>query len=308
MAGNPNPKVAAKYEGTAVMRGVGRSRRAVFTGRVNVAEEDTITQPMRWTRPRRVFVNAMSDLFHPAIERHVLDRLFAVMALSPRHTFQVLTKRPELAALYLQNTSQEARDRRGTEVVKLGGITDGLPWPLPNVWMGTSVEDQETANDRIPELVQAPAALRFLSMEPLLGPVLLPHNILQAGLLDWIIIGGESGPNSRPFNLAWARSLVMQCRDAGVPVFVKQLGARPEVVEGGWNNPSAPEGVLPVAASGLLDDRKGGDMGEWPVDLRVREMPEVECQLCEGSGKVGRNHLEGPDPCPDCGGAGTWAR
>lgn len=269
MEGNPNAKVAAKYEGTAVMRGVGRSRRAVFTGRVNVADDDTITQPMRWTRPRRVFVNAMSDLFHPAVERHVLDRLFAVMALSPQHTFQVLTKRPELAALYLQNTSQEARDRRGTEVVKLGGITDGLQWPLPNVWMGTSVEDQATADERIPQLLEAPAAVRFLSMEPLLGPVDIAQALTYAGVdllpqdtggqrlaamrgLDWIIIGGESGPNARPFDLEWARSLVRQCQRAKVPVFYKQGGA----------------------SNACEHDRKGGCLECVPSDLRVREMPD----------------------------------
>jgi hypothetical protein len=157
-------------------------------------------------------------------------------------------------------------------------------WPLPNVWLGVSCEDQATADERIPVLLDTPAAVRFVSAEPLLGPVDLSHwlNIpapevfeddpLAAHLMaeairdgqgdcrrgiDWVIVGGESGPGARPFDLAWARALVGQCRDAGVACFVKQLGAQPQTRFD----------VL------HLDDRKGGDPAEWPEDLRVRQFP-----------------------------------
>lgn len=304
LAGNPHAATAEKYQGTARMTGAGPNRRAVFTGKVNVADRDTITQPLRWKRPRRIFVNAMSDLFHEAVTDHTLDILFAVMAMAPQHTFQVLTKRPERAARYATRPYLPGAVADAARTY-LDALHTDFRWPLPNVWMGTSVEDQEAADLRIPHLLRTPAAVRFLSCEPLLGPVdlgwwftrldrervglsddPLAASLLQThmdhglgdaptlgGRLHWVITGGESGPGAREFNLAWARSLVRQCRAEGVPVFVKQLGARPAVVEGGWHDPDAPAGTLPVLAP--LKDRKGGDPEEWPVDLRVRELPAV---------------------------------
>ena len=152
-------------------------------------------------------------------------------------------------------------------------------WPLPNVWLGTSVENQRWADVRIPELLATPAAVRFLSCEPLLGPLDLRPWLtrvptsgdgwrLTGGtalaiadiVLDWVIVGGESGPKARAFDLAWARSLVSQCRAAGVAVFVKQLGAKPYCIDGDL--------------IGAKLGRKGGIMDEWPADLRVREWPQ----------------------------------
>lgn len=137
--------------------------------------------------------------------------------------------------------------------------------PLPNVWLGTSVEDQAAADTRIPQLLMCPAAVRFLSVEPLLGPVDLDfcgcpriHAGGHLSGLDWVIVGGESGPGARPCDVEWVRSIVRQCKAAGVPVFVKQLGAKPS---------DGNEGIK-------LRSRKGSDPSEWPEDLRVREWPE----------------------------------
>ncbi|MDX1563585.1 MAG: DUF5131 family protein, partial [Gammaproteobacteria bacterium] len=145
------------------------------------------------------------------------------------------------------------------------------------VWLGVSAEDQARADERIPHLLETPAAVRFVSAEPLLGPVDFtrisssPHGAMNAlsllpgaRRLDWIIVGGESGRNARPFDLAWARSLVQQCHDAGVPCFVKQFGAFP-------TNGGGP-GTIPTCIPGIRD-RKGGDPAEWPEDLRIREFP-----------------------------------
>jgi hypothetical protein len=173
------------------------------------------------------------------------------------------------------------------------------PWPLPKVWLGTSVEDQATADERIPLLLQTPAAVRFVSYEPALGPVdfahLQPERMVEvdalggthgvvrphrgtSARLDWVIVGGESGPGARPFNIAWARSTVAQCRAAAVPVFVKQFGGRPYLHEQTSFHHEGPGfsahiESLEIKTTVTLRDRKGGDMAEWPEDLRVREFP-----------------------------------
>lgn len=236
-------------------------------------------------RPRRIFVNSMSDLFHENVPDEWIDRIFAVMALCPQHQFQVLTKRPERMLGYLSTPTKKnhwRREKDGREwkqyefververfkidlfkvsppqalnrASEINGLT---PWyPLPNVWLGVSVENQAAADGRIPLLLQTPAAVRFISAEPLLGPVNLramnkhfdafskvafdsltgihswkhpdgsgvefegkpdPH-------LDWVIVGGESGPGARPMHPDWARSLRDQCQAAEVPFFFKQWG------------------------------------------------------------------------------------
>jgi protein gp37 len=257
-------------------------------------DEAVLTQPLRWKRPRKVFVCSMTDLFGEWVPFEVIDRVFAVMALSPQHTYQVLTKRPERMREYLANAEARHRIYRQASTIFRG--PDSHPgmryilsahddyWPLPNVWLGTSVEDQAAADVRIPELLATPAAVRFLSCEPLLGAVTLPAHYANrpkvepqvrigfpyppSGSVDWVIVGGESGPGARPMELAWARALVKQCQAAGVAVFVKQLGSKPVT----WNfvgpggDPNKP-GTFPVK------DRKGGDMAEWPADLWVREFP-----------------------------------
>jgi protein gp37 len=157
-----------------------------------------LDQPLRWRQPRRIFVNSMSDLFHEAVALDDIRRIFAVMAQAPWHVFQILTKRAE----------------------RLAAIAGELPWP-PNVWQGVSVETADYTS-RITRLQTVPARVRFLSLEPLLGP--MPHLPLVG--IHWVIAGGESGPGFRPPDLAWARSLRDQCLAASVPFFFKQWGGR----------------------------------------------------------------------------------
>lgn len=208
---------------------------------------ERLDQPLRWRRPRRVFVNSMSDLFHEAVPDEFIDRVFAVMALAPQHTFQVLTKRPERMRAYLggPGLSLLTEARIGARVMSLAhshgeNVDDPhwdtwWAWPLRNVWLGVSVEDQATADERIPLLLDTPATVRWLSAEPLLGPVdigpyLSPHFMPEDGSnpenhkLDWVVVGGESGPHARPMHPDWARSLRDQCIAAGVRFFFKQWG------------------------------------------------------------------------------------
>jgi len=234
----------------------------VWTGKIGVASDAVLLKPLHWKRPRMIFVNSTSDLFHPGVPDAVIDRIFAVMALCPQHTFQVLTKRPERMRDYIG----ELRDGRrvyelACDMVVWHGINviliphpmfeqvapPGLRvrlgvWPLPNVWLGTSVEDQQRADERIPHLLATPAAVRFISAEPLLGPIDIGrylHDSDCAGwvadglcvcseprkvCLNWVIVGGESGTGARPMHPDWARSLRDQCAAAGVPFFFKQWG------------------------------------------------------------------------------------
>lgn len=256
-----------KYAGTAERRG----KVNVFTGVVRL-DERALPLPLEWLRPRRIFVSSMSDLFHERVPDEWIARVFAVMALCPDHTFQVLTKRPERMAdffrapqpwiaseirLRIEGLPHNSRWRR--EANRYGATARAIEtgrfegcgtaaWPLENVWLGTSVEDQERADERIPWLLQTPAAVRFLSCEPLLGPVSLAADWMHLRcprcgrhepycecdgprgeyglppLIDWVIAGGESGPRARPVHPAWVRGLLRQCQAAGVPFFFKQWG------------------------------------------------------------------------------------
>lgn len=244
-----------------------------WTGKVELIEAKLL-EPLKWKKPRRVFVNSISDTFHKDVPDEWIDRIWAVMALCPQHAFMVLTKRADRMREWAP----------GSWAARHTSRTMGGHWPLRNVWLGVSVEDQQRADERIPHLLATPAAVRFLSVEPLLGPVDLTclqhesefevnaltgdHGVFRplAGRsdrkLDWVIVGGESGPGARPCSINAVRSIVRQCRDAGVACFVKQLGAQ----------------CLDRAGDERLRfvDPKGGDPDEWPLDLRVREMPEVE--------------------------------
>lgn len=222
--------------------------------------EDRLDIPLRWRKPRRVFVNSMSDLFHESVPAHFIGRVFGIMAAAHHHTFQVLTKRPERMRQLLH--AEVIGPLKGEAVQtawEFSGRTTPakawrMHWPWPNVWLGVSCEDQKAADERVPLLLQTPAAVRFLSCEPLLGPISLRHidadaaghqDICQVDALtgrhtdmgrpcadvariDWVIAGGESGPGHRPMDIEWARSLREQCRGAGVPFFFKQVaGLRP---------------------------------------------------------------------------------
>jgi len=183
---------------------------------------ERLDAPLRWRRASRVFVNSMSDLFHAEIPDRFVAEVFAVMAAAPAHTFQVLTKRPGRmrslvrAEAFRQEVQARFTRRCGAKAVHAG-------WPLSNVWLGVSAEDQRWADVRVPVLLDTPAAVRFVSAEPLLGPLHLPE--AWAGGLDWVIVGGESGPGARRMEPDWAATLVGRCRELGVAPFVKQLGA-----------------------------------------------------------------------------------
>lgn len=270
-----------KYAGLAVINSAGEAR---WTGKVRL-HEDELTVPLHWRKPRRIFVCSMSDLFHEDVPDAFIDEVFEIVARCPRHTFQVLTKRPARMSEYL---------RAAHAMIPRRSMGHSMIWP--NLWLGTSVEDQERADERIPHLVRCPAVVRFLSCEPLLGPVELTRVTLDeatdsrfnaltgrhdwngryVGSVDWVIVGGESGPHARPFNVDWARSIIAQCKAAGVSCFMKQIGSHPTTTDNvadwrrGW-----PEGSC-VDLKGnrvLLRDKKGGSMDEWPIDLRVRELP-----------------------------------
>lgn len=269
----------------------------VWTGKVRLMPE-MLQLPLKWRKPRRVFVNSMSDLFHEDVPLAFIDEVFATMAITGGHTYQVLTKRPARMLAYMTQDEigrvgyVEGRVKRWYREhgkVVPTGVT--LRWPLPNVWLGVSVEDQATADERIPLLLQTPAAVRFVSAEPLIEPVEVgwamvstdgfvcprrsdgPAHVDSGAVgIDWVIVGGESGPGARPCNVEWIRSIVEQCKAAETACFVKQLGARPyeEGCEVGhvWlgRNPSS---LIKV------HDRKGSDPEEWPEDLRVRELPRL---------------------------------
>lgn len=252
---------------------------------------EKLTEPLRWKKPRRIFVNSMSDLFQDGVPDSYIDQVFAVMALCPQHTFQVLTKRAERMRAYFDvKEPEELLTRWADAAITIEPLGDGdnateeaatryedvfsQDWPLPNVWLGVSVENQPMYDKRIGDLLRAPAVVRFLSVEPMLGqidmrmggssiPDYAPHNPLPQ--VDWVILGGESGPGARPFDLAWARSIVQQCKTAGVPCFMKQVGSRPD---GWWTNELGPR-----FNAHSLTSKKGGDPVEWPEDLRIREFP-----------------------------------
>jgi protein gp37 len=269
-----------------------------WTGAVRLVE-DALTEPLHWRKPQRIFVNSMSDLFHEDVPDTFIDRVFAVMALCPQHTFQLLTKRADRMRDYMLSRSTSAYFWKAAcpdgYAFDYQGISL-LPFPLPNVWLGVSVENQRFADERIPLLLQTPAAVRFISAEPLLGPVDLTRVQTDTGVvnalwnyerrddapapwsrIEWVIVGGESGPGARVCDVAWVRSIVQQCQAAGVPVFVKQLSQHP------WHDGI---GAPPIGAREAdhvlngrvgwlytLRDRKGGAMDEWPADLRIRQYP-----------------------------------
>lgn len=219
---HPNPAVASAYAGTEAD--------GDWTGRVNLVESRR-DLPLTWKRPRRIFVNAQSDLFHDQVPDEFIARVWAVMALAPRHTFQILTKRHGRMRSLLASPDFHAsvsRKVRGHVTLRpLDGHGDeAARWPLPNVWLGVSVEDQKRADLRIPALLDTPAAVRWISAEPLLGPVDIINGLGDSWLtgIDWIVVGGESGPGSRPMHPEWARSLRDQCEVAPVPFLFKQWG------------------------------------------------------------------------------------
>lgn len=248
---------------------------------------DKLALPLRWKKPRRIFVNSMSDLFHADVPDEYIARMFAVMAATPRHTYQVLTKRH--ARMRSLANSEEFTAEVRLQVRRLVEaeswqpsatwlINDQKRWPLPNLWLGVSVEDQQWAETRIPALLQTPAAVRWISAEPLLGPVDLRNLRARNGalidclggdvktrdgrevyscapsVLDWVVVGGESGRGARRMDAAWARALRDQCGTAHAAFLFKQAGS---VLAREWGGKG-----------------KGGDPAHWP-EAFPREYPVV---------------------------------
>lgn len=261
-------RMAARLEGnpavkhySGIVHTVGKRKpHPEWTGAVRLVPE-LLGKPLRWRKPRRVFVNSMSDLFHEALSNEAIAAVFGVMAACPRHTFQVLTKRADRMRDWFEWLAHELEDDHappptvacGIYAANLGSNVDylgaGSAWPLPNVWLGVSAENQRRADERIPHLLATPAAVRFVSYEPALGPIdftpwlagagarrvfreaggldlsTIPAHLQPPPMLHWIIMGSESGPGARPADIQWFRDVIRQ-RDrwAGpdVALFLKQ--------------------------------------------------------------------------------------
>jgi protein gp37 len=305
---------------------INRHGKAQWTG-VFAFDAEKLSEPLRRKAPTMYFVNSMSDLFGEGLTDHQIAAVFGVMAACPQHTFQVLTKRADRTVEWFKWVDDYVGSHGGSPGGLAGFCADvaarahrsGRPgaldaerfdeameeihtcnkptpqWPLPNVWLGVSCERQKEADERIPLLLQCPAAVRWVSAEPLLGPINLrrvgtgampldaltgawaiPHDsphyradYRQDPRLSWIVFGGESGHGARPCDVEWLRDGVRQCQAAGVPAFVKQLGTYPTLCGARvtYDTEAAEWGA------GSLKDKKGADPAEWPEDLRVREWP-----------------------------------
>lgn len=283
-AANPAPRVASAFAGLTERTEHGLD----WTGRVNLLPE-RLAQPLAWRKPRRVFVNSLADLFHDSVPAYFIAQVFAVMAGAPQHTFQLLTKRhARMRSLlssedFRQDVFMIAENEfRGSDHV----------WPLPNVWAGISAEDQHWATIRVHALLRTPAAVRWVSAEPLLGPIDLRNlKMGNAALLDalcgdmkspageiyaacpgsvsWVVCGGESGGGARPMHPDWARSLRDQCQDARVPYLFKQWGSHRWVGHSAWDEAAqcwVDDGIEPQRVSKKLAGRvlDGRTWDEYP--------------------------------------------
>jgi protein gp37 len=229
------PHTRDRYAGTVNERGR-------FTGQINF-DEKSLLKPLSIKKPTTFFIS-MSDLFHENVKDEWIDKAFAVMALCPQHTFQILTKRPERMRDYFNHSDRHNEIELAANKIlpneghpSFGGKHLLPSLPLKNCWLGVSVENQKTADERIPLLLETPAAIRFLSIEPLLDGINLDKAWMNTGnivfdfavsygleMIDWVIVGGESGANARPMHPDWARSIRDQCQAAGVKFFFKQWG------------------------------------------------------------------------------------
>jgi protein gp37 len=228
---------------------------------------DALSLPLRWRKPRRVFVNSMSDLFHADVPDWFIARVFAVMAATPQHTYQILTKRHARMRSLLNNKLWWQYEFAAACRVTNADYASSAIWSgdiaqLPNVHLGISAEDAQRFYLRIEALLDAPAAVRFISAEPLIGQIRMRASLLVGRMLDppdgigWVIAGGESGPGARPCELDWLRLLRDECADAGVPFFCKQLGA--------------------VLGHQFGAGPHGADWDYWPEDLRIRQFPRAD--------------------------------
>lgn len=242
----------------------------------NVAlHPERLTEPLRW-RPTIVFVNSMGDLFHPRVPIEFIAKVWNIMASATTecgkrhqhveecwtgrpHLYQILTKYTGRMKQVVEDLPRYVGENWPGDTTLSMALEYGA-WPLPNVMLGASVEDPKRAAERIPDLRQTPAAVRFLSLEPLLAPIVFgrldapdPFEWFLEDI-DWVLIGGESGPKARLMELEWARDIISACRATGTPVFMKQLGSAARKLRG-------------------LKHPRGENPSEWPEDLRVREWP-----------------------------------
>lgn len=271
-------------------------------------DEEVLLAPLKWKAPTRIFPCSMTDMFAEFVPEEFIERMFAVMALCPQHTFLVLTKRAQRMYEWTQGIDEAPGEGMRDACIegqaqniysKLHPDEKGIEmWlavhqPLANIHMGVSVENQEWADKRIPWLIKTPAAVRWLSYEPALGPIdwsCFPLRALDAGEnpgIDWAVIGAESGPGARPYWTKWQRDAIEQFGSAGVPLFCKQMGPRPICFTyDDWPETTKYDarelgtagigvGEKPFGMCAVLKDRKGGDMSEWPPELRVRQYPAV---------------------------------
>jgi len=267
-----------------------RQGRPAWSGEVQLVPEK-LYEPLAKRLPHRIFVCSTSDLFHEKVPFEFIAAVFGVMAAARHHTFQVLTKRPERMAEFLkwlvdyepgggsrgyswQSLYSYAIQAGVPEKRLHGRMASPWPWPLPNVWLGTSVEDQERADERLPLLRSCDGQVRWLSCEPLLERVKL-----DLTGIDWVVVGGESGPLARPCALEWVEDVVDQCRAAGVACFVKQLGSVVVSEERAADTLAEARALVGDSKNDRwlwyagLGDKKGGNMAEWPDDLCVRMYP-----------------------------------
>lgn len=273
-------------------------------------DEKMLTQPLRWQRPRMIFVCSMTDLFADFVPDEWLDQVFAVMALAPQHVFQVLTKRIDRMWGYIRSKKRKAPE--WVSLPEIGGkvllpYEGGVP---TNVWIGVSVEDQRRADERIPALLDTPAAVRWISAEPLLGPVDLTNiwpdgtasmdalvgrashslgMVERTACLDWVVAGGESGPGARPMHPSWARDLRDQCAATGVAFHFKQWGAwSPSDLDASDSSPHgwlSPDGTL--VRGDILDVKRS------PCEKPCRLMYQIG-KRAAGRLLDGRTHDEWP--------------
>lgn len=274
-----NPNHPARYE--HICRKI--DGELYWTGLV-IGDWDALEKPLHWQKPSTVFVASMADLFHKHVPDEFILEALTVMLRTPRHTYQILTKRSRRMYRFFQRYTLDGRYF----------VTDSAsfrchPWPQEHIWLGVTAENQKMFNRRARDLVHTPTAIRYLSLEPLLGPIDLSSylgglsfchtcggtgcaiggtdcpaclgqgEVRSPALIDWVIVGGESGPHARPMELAWARSITEQCQQAGVPVFVKQLGSHWARQSDGSSEPG----------------RKGENMEAWPGDLQIRQFPDA---------------------------------
>ncbi len=254
-----------------------------WTGKVELMPH-MLDIPLRRKVPTTYFVNSMSDLWHKELPLEDIAKVYAAMRLAHWHTYQVLTKRPEIRQKAFESVEfWDLVESASGEIADAAGILSApeIELPAPHIWEGVSVENRACLN-RIDLLRETPAAVRFLSLEPLLEDLgdlklcdcsrLLEYGTCGRPHIDWAIVGGESGPGARPLNIDWVRSIIEQCKAAGVACFVKQLGPHPFEIVGHGFFYASPGHSSPVNYP-KLKDRKGGSMEEWPEDLRVRQMP-----------------------------------